>query len=378
MIKLIHAADFHLDSPFTGCDIRMAEMRREELRSTFVNFMMYAKEKQVDLLLLSGDIFDGDTLQPKTVDMVEREFRSLTERGTKIIIAPGNHDPYTKDGIWSKLKLPEGVIVFTSEKLSAVDFPEWNVTVWGYGFRTAVMTKNPFADGNYTLRSDRINILCGHGDLYAATGNCPITPAQIRASGFDYLALGHIHKASGLQKEGESYYAYPGCPEGRDFGECGEKGALIAILEKENGKFRMESAFQRFGKRRYEILELDVSEFTRQEELLEQLKTDIRERGLDGDTLLRIRFMGQADPLLKLSEGALQPIASRLCALEVLNMTTPKGTEEDFLNDPTVRGEFYRLLLPILHDGSAEEKEIAAKALHYGLSALNGGDVTDF
>lgn len=379
MLKLLHAADLHLDSPFSAENTQMAEMRRGELRSTFVNLMMYAKENEVNLLLLSGDLFDTDHPDRQTLEMVEREFTAAGNRGVQIFIAPGNHDPYRPDGksIWEKLTLPANVHLFTSYRLEKKELPSLGVTVWGYAFSDSTLFSNPFAEP-HTVDTQTINILCGHGDLESSSGNCPITPAQIRCSGFDYLALGHIHKGSGLQKEGESYYAYPGCLEGRDFGECGEKGAIFAIAEKENGRFRMDAKFIRFSKRRYEQLDFDVSGIETNEEFSSRLNERLKTEGCGSDTLLRLNCVGRASPHIRISQSVLHGFSERLGYLELRDKTMPEGAEETLLTDPTVRGEFYRALLPIFQNGTSEEKEIAASALRYGLLALDGGDVTDF
>ena len=375
MLKVLHAADVHLDSPFTKENIRLAEMRRGEQRAAFVDLMMYARENGVQLLLLPGDLFDHLSPAPQTVEMFERELRAAAERGCEIFIAPGNHDPYVPGGLWDKLDLPENVHIFRSEQPEAVDLPDLGVTVWGYCFKEGSVPPDPFA-ADYTFRPDRMNILLAHADLYSASGDCPVTTAEIRASGFDYVALGHIHKGSGLRKEGDTYYAYPGCLEGRDFGECGEKGALLALMEKKEGVFKMEATFRRFSKRRYEQTALDVTGMESTEQVTEALSKAVKEQGYGEDTLLRTVFTGRAKPALRLHGNAFRALSDRLCQLEVKDQTFPEASEEDLAGDPTVRGEFYRLLLPLFREGTDAEKEQAALALRFGLAALDGNDVT--
>lgn len=81
MIKVLHCADIHLDTPFTLEDLRMAELRRQELRASFVNMMMEARSSGVQLLLLAGDLFDGDSPTPETLETVRREFAACTAAG---------------------------------------------------------------------------------------------------------------------------------------------------------------------------------------------------------------------------------------------------------------------------------------------------------
>ena len=98
-------------------------------------------------------------------------------------------------------------------------------------------------------------MLCLHADLSPGPYN-PITKEEIAGSGLTYLALGHIHQASGLLRQGNTFYAYPGCPEGRGFDELGEKGVLL--VEAEGGKVNAE--FVPLCRRRYEIVTVDVTD----------------------------------------------------------------------------------------------------------------------
>ena len=92
--------------------------------------------------------------------------------------------------------------------------------------------------------------MCVHGDTAPQSEYGPLSPAEIETSGLDYLALGHVHQYSGLRRAGETFWAYPGCPEGRGFDELGEKGVLW--LEVEKG--RTEAEFVPLCRRRYQIL----------------------------------------------------------------------------------------------------------------------------
>ena len=95
-----------------------------------------------------------------------------------------------------------------------------------------------------------------HGDISATESRYdPLTKGQIKESGIDYLALGHTHQFGGFLREGQTTYAYSGCPEGRGFDELGEKGILTGTVER--GK--AELSFVPFARRRYEVLNVDVT-----------------------------------------------------------------------------------------------------------------------
>ena len=95
-----------------------------------------------------------------------------------------------------------------------------------------------------------------HGEVGGQGRYGPVDPADIAASGLAYLALGHVHACSGLQRTGETFWAYPGCPEGRGFDETGEKGVL-AVTVADGGA--VSARLVPLARRRYEIVEADVT-----------------------------------------------------------------------------------------------------------------------
>ncbi|MBE6638164.1 MAG: DNA repair exonuclease [Ruminococcaceae bacterium] len=377
MLKILHVADLHLDTVFSLEDVQTAELRRNELRAAFVNLMMFARSKEVDVLLISGDLFDRVRPSKETEEVVLREFSANSRM--QIFLSPGNHDPYTPESPYARLQFPENVHIFKSEELTHVDLPEYGMTVWGYAFTSSRLPYNPFA-APPQLDDSRINILVGHADVgKSASDDCPVPLFEIARSGFDYLALGHIHAASGLQREGYTYYAYPGCLEGRDFGECGPgKGALIAVMQKKRPReFEIETKMIRFARRRYEVLRIKFEGTESAEDVITICDKAVKEGGYGEDTLLRLILEGQLPEGVTVSKTLLQSIAKRLFYLEVKNRTEPAIDIESLKNDPTLRGAYYSALAPLLN-GSPEEKKLAEKALRYGLAALSGSDIIDF
>lgn len=377
MLKILHAADLHLDTAFSLEDPRTAELRRNELRAAFVNLMMFVRSKEVDILLIAGDLFDRVRPTRETEEVVLREFAQSPR--VQIFISPGNHDPYTADSPWARLSFSDNVHIFDSETLSYFDLPELGVSVYGYAFTANRLPYNPFANPP-KLNEERINILLGHADVgKSASDDCPLPLPEIARSGFDYLALGHIHQASGLQREGYSYYAYPGCLEGRDFGECGSgKGALIAVMQKNRpGEFEIETKQVRFARRRYEILKLRFEGTESAEEVISACDKAVRDGGYGEDTLLRLILEGQLPEGVTVSRTLLQSVARKVFYLEVKNRTEPAIDLAALASDPTLRGAFYQSLLPML-EGDEEEKALAEKALRYGLGSLSGADIIDF
>ena len=278
MIKILHCGDIHLDSPFQLQDAEKSDIRRNELRGTFSSLTLYAKSNNIDLMLIAGDLFDSEYVTKETVALVCREFASIPE--CRIVISPGNHDPYTENSVYARTAFPDNVYLFDSSSLSYFSFDDIGVDVYGYAFTSPTMTENPFA-GHTPKKSDRINILCAHGDTRTPISNfCPITASDIKNSGFDYIALGHYHDSDGVEKAGDTYYAYSRCLEGRDFGETGHKGAISAEMSKDGGVFSITSKGLRFSKRRYEAETLDVSGACDDKTVQSKIKALLAEYGL--------------------------------------------------------------------------------------------------
>jgi len=373
MLKLLHCADIHLDTPFSLGNLQIAEQRRAELRSSFVNMMMYAKENSVDVLLICGDLFDSNEPTPVTIEMVLREFAAVPNM--QIVITPGNHDSYCSGSVYQKYQFPTNVHIFANEYAERLDIDRYNLSIFGNAWH-GKSYKNPLKSLTM-LDERRINVVCAHGDLYSSSHET-ITTAEIRAAGADYVALGHIHAGTEPIREGKTYYAYSGSLEGRDFGELGPRGALMLTLDKQDGTLSFRSNFVRFSRRRYEILKVDIGGISDNDMLYEILQTSLGEQKYGEDTLLRVILTGEANPALRINTAALRSAGERLFYVEIVDKTIPKIDFAELENDPTIRGEFYELLLPLLGQTERDEKTLADLALRYGLAALAGNDIIDF
>ncbi len=377
MIKLLHCADLHLDSPFSLDDPGKAEQRRAELRGAFTSMMLFAKTESVDVMLMAGDLFDSEYAGSDTAALMAREFAANPK--CRFIISPGNHDPYTAESIWARFQFPDNVYIFDSDKLSYFTFDDLGVDIYGYAFTSLSLTFNPFA-GRKPRNPRRINLLCAHGDLGAPVSQyCPIALSDVQSSGFDYIALGHRHNTAGIERAGGTYYGYSGCLEGRDFGETGHKGAVYAVLDKtESGELHAEIRGLRFSKRRYEIARLDVTGCISEKEIISRLQRLIIEKKFGSDTALRCILEGELPPQAELSEKRIKNAVQGLFSLELVDRTTlPMANAETLADDPTIRGLVYKALLPKMRDGTPEERETAARALRLIYDALAGRPLYD-
>ena len=225
MIRLLHSADWHLDSPLQGYEPEQAELLRRQLRQVPEKIARLCVAGKCDMLLLSGDLFDG----PATKESVEAVKSALESVKIPVIITPGNHDFITADSPYVTETWPENVHIFKEPALSVLDLPVLNCTVYGAGYTG--MDCPPLLKGFQTADDGRWKIGVLHGEAGNNSSNyCPITRLQIQESGLHYLALGHIHKL-GTLRAGETLCAWPGCPMGRGYDELGSKGVLQVTLD---------------------------------------------------------------------------------------------------------------------------------------------------
>ena len=375
MPKIIHTGDLHLDAPFSLLDVRKAQMRKQELREVFVSLISFAAAEKADLMIFSGDLFDSGFVTEETVALMTSQFASVP--GCRFVIAPGNHDYLSGNSPYEKSAFPENVYIFQKEALGCFSFPEIGVDVYGYAFVSEKYTANPLAVP-VTPDKNRINILAAHADVGGKSDVCPLSVSDIAKSGFDYIALGHIHKGGELKMAGKTYYAYCGCPEGRSFDECGIKGAFLAEMSKTAGKLSAKFLFKRFSGRRYEKTTLDITGIASQEAFSERLREIVQREGYGPDVLLRVRLTGRIPPEIRLQLQKADAASFGLFWLEIEDGTLPLLNTEEMKNDISIRGAFFRELLPLLESENEEERRTATEALRYGLAALDGNDVIDF
>lgn len=253
-MRIIHAADFHLDSPFDALSPEQAIARRAEQRQLLDRLAELAQTERAEVVLLSGDLLDGDRVYQDTVEALARALERIR---VPVFIAPGNHDYFTSRSPYAVNRWPDNVHIFRSGTPEAVELPELNAVVHGAAFTTDGQGEG-LLRGFSVPQDGRVHLMTLHADVDARQGSryCPLSSGDIAATGLDYLALGHIHTCTGVQYAGGVPWAYSGCPEGRGFDETGVKGVLCGTVER-GGK--AELRFVPLCGRQYLIHELAVT-----------------------------------------------------------------------------------------------------------------------
>ncbi len=350
MIKFLHAADLHLDSPFSGLPPEKAAARRGEQRALLDALVELCNDERCDLLLLAGDLFDAASARRESVEALARSLRACRAR---VFIAPGNHDfdapgsPYR--GVW-----PEGVHIFHKQSPEPVVLEDLNAVVWGAAFTAP--SAPPLLEGFHAAEPGRLNLMVLHGDAEnAASSYNPVSRDQIAASGLDYLALGHAHAASGPRRAGKTVYAWPGCAMGRGYDELGEKGVYLGTLSES----ACELTFRPLPGRRYELLRVEAGD-----DPLAAILAALPPRTEDDS--YRICLTGPAEPpdLRALAEA----LAPRFFSLSLRDETRPRRDLWAEAGDDTLAG----LFLKKLQEKRAGDPALYDLAASLGVAALEG------
>jgi len=355
MLKLIHGADFHLDSPFSGLTPEQAALRREEQRELLADLARLAREKGADLVLLSGDLLDGRRVYRETAQALAAALAAIP---CPVFIAPGNHDYCSPQSVYATLDWPDNVHIFRSPQVEGVSLPQLNCTVWGAAFCAPHREDSPLA--GFRAEGAGLHLMCLHGDLSPQSSYGPIRREEAEASGLDYLALGHVHQ-SGFWRAGKTVLAYPGCPQGRGFDETGAKGVLY--VEVEPG--RVVPRFLPLARRRYEEVSVPL---TNSANYLTTILAALPEH--TAADIYRIRLTGEAPaPNLPALEQALAP---RFFGLTLRDETRLPQDLWARREEDTLTGLFLQAMWERCQ--AAPDDQTCQLAARFGLAALENGE----
>ena len=362
VLKFLHAADFHLDSAFAGLRPEQAAARRRESRESCRRFADYAARSGAQLVLLSGDLFDSARAFRETGEILRA---ALAEIPAPVLIAPGNHDWYGPDSPYAECDWPENVHIFKTGRPEAVKLPGQNVTVWGAAFTGPEQPQSLLRDV-HAPQDGRVHVMVLHGEAAVAAG-CynPLSREEIETAGFAYLALGHIHKP-GQMRCGGTLCAWPGCLEGHGFDEQGDRGFYEGTIG-EGGA--VEIRWVPFARRRYEALEVDVTDTAPEQTLRAALPEGT------GEDLYRITLTGETDAR-GIDLAALQEqFAPCFYALELRDETRVRPDVWARAQEDSLRGLFLRELRQELEQAQTpEERDEIQRAVRMGLAALDHRD----
>lgn len=360
-MRILHAADLHLDSAFAGLAEEKAALLRQESRDILRRMVDWANDHAVDVMLLSGDLFDSDRMYSQTARTLAQ---ALARFRGRIFVSPGNHDFYAPGSGYDAVDWPENVHIFTSRRPQTVLLRSLNASVTGAAF-TSAEEWEPFDGASFSGGDAPIRLGVLHGEVTRGESKYrAIPPAEIEKTNLTYLALGHVHRCAGVQRAGNTAYAYPGCLPGRGFDETGDKGFLYGEITPE----KVELEFIPFAPRRYQSVTADITDRDPADAVRQALDPDC------GQDVCRVLLTGSRRENFSLS--ALTSELSGLCAaLELTDETYP---EEDIwarCGEDSLRGLFLQNLRARYDGADEEEKRQLLQAARFGLAALDNRDL---
>ncbi len=359
-MKLLHCGDLHLDSALSAnLNSDKKKQRKNELLTSFVQMAEYAAEHEARAILIAGDLFDGRYVTKRTQNMIKDTILRFPE--IDFLYLKGNHDDENFLDLWEE----------RSENLKLFG-TDWTY----YRYDDVVIAGAEFADGNaeklydsLVLNRSDCNIVMLHGqtEKYRSAEKAEtVSLTALKNKNIDYLALGHIHSYRYEALDIRGVYCYPGCPEGRGYDECGEKGFVWLEIEDQ----KVTHTFVPFARRTVHELFVDISDA----ETTLAVEAKVREAlaPISEKDMVKVSLTGKVSLS---SERDLQYLTgrfeNRFFAFKMNDKEVGIAVRpEEYENDISLRGEFIRTVMQ--GNYSDEEKRML---LELGIRALSGEEV---
>lgn len=350
-MRFIHIADVHLGAtPDSG--MPWGDTREKEIWESFRNIISRCNEKKVDLLLIAGDLFHR---QPLVRELKEVNYCFSLLENTQVVLMAGNHDYISIRSNYSGFQWDSHVHMITRDSIEKLEFPNIKTEVYGLSYRTRDITESLY-DSVRPDNNDRFHILIAHG---GDEKDIPMNRKRMMDAGFDYIALGHIHKPEVISGK----MAYSGSLEPLDKNEIGKRGHILGEITEDVDR-QTAISFVPSSLREYKRLDIMVDPDTTNGSLVDQVREMIHQQGSQHIYSFRIR--GLRDEDLHFDLAAVYTLGN---VLEVKDETVP-DYDFDVLyreNEDNLIGLFIQKIRD-----SKEQDEITRKALYYGMEALLG------
>lgn len=357
-MRILLFADLHLDAPFAWAPPAAAALRRQNRRTTLTRILDLAAAERVDAILCGGDLFEHERVGPDTIEFLRRSFGAID---LPVYLAPGNHDWLSADSPYALTDWTPNVHLFTEDRLTPVTLAD-GLTLWGAAHRAPANTDGFFA----TFRPDRagLHLALAHaserGFLSQQGGgklpHAPFDAAELGAAGVTHAFLGHYHVPRDAER-----YTYPGNPDPLEFGEAGERGAVLATV-REDGTIERERRVVATSAVRDLVVAVDGAAHA--DDVRERVETALA--GLDGS--VRVTLTGELAPGVDVDRSGMAGLGAHLDALVVRSDGLQVGYDVAAIAaEPTVRGQFVRQATDEIADIERRRRVIVT-----GLRALDG------
>lgn len=358
-MKFIHIADIHFDSPFVNLTDResLGDLKRLEQRKVFKKVIDYIKENNIEMLFISGDVYEQKYIRKSTIEYINNLFKEIPN--TKIFISPGNHDPYIKNSYYNRFKWNENVHIFNS-KIERIEVND--IDVYGYGFDDFYCTDCGIEDLEIENKN-KTNILVIHSTIDGANIKekqyNSISRKLLEEKGFDYVATGHIHKLDYNSYENQKI-VYPGSLISLGFDEIGKHGMIVGEIEKE----KLELEFIPLSEDDFVEKNVDITNIISKDELVEK----INELKIANNELVKIILVGKRN--FEIDKYEIYKLVLNERIIKIKDHTKIKYDLEKIANNNTLKGLFAKEMLKEKENASEENIDIIEKAVEIAFEAL--------
>ena len=346
-MRFIHIADVHLGA---GPDKGMPweDERAQEIWDSFERVLDEAVKRKADFLFISGDLFHR---QPLKRELKEVNYRFERLYPMRVVMIAGNHDYIGLNSYYKSFEWADNVCFFRQQKLSYAYFEDKQTYVDGLSYENYEISEALYDDIR-PLDKPGCHILLAHG---GDEKHIPINNQKLFSAGFDYVALGHIHKPEILRADTA---AYAGALEPIDRNDTGNHGFIEGVFEDD----KMRIAFVPFAKRAYIHLPVRMDGRMPWSMVVDIVRDELIRRG--EENLYKIILSGLRDPEIEMDYRLLWRLGR---VVEIEDHTAP---DYDFdalyaQNKDNIIGKYIEKIQRL-----SEPEEVKEKALYYGIQAL--------
>ncbi len=367
MFTFLHAADLHLDSPLRGLaryEGAPVEQIQQASRRALENLVRCAIEEEVRFVLFAGDIYDGDWPDHNTGLFFVKQLVKLREHKIRYYLITGNHDAANR--MTRSLELPRNwddtPPLLSHEKPQTLLLDDLGVALHGQSFANQAVAENVVLayprprEGYYNIGMLHTSLDAESGGEHARYAPCKLS--DLADKGYQYWALGHIHKRHTRHREGEAPIVYPGNLQGRHIREDGAKGCMLVRVEDR----RTELTFTPLDVFRWRLCSVDATDAETAEDVLHRASQSLAAALDESDGLplaVRVEIRGACEAHLRLAadterwinqvrNAALQQAEGRAWIEKVKLHTTAPHHFEPPADGPLA--EIHEYLDEIMHD----------------------------
>lgn len=280
MVKFIHCADLHLDSPFKSHNHLSPNIYEDVKKSTYESFKTiidYALREEVDFIVIAGDLFDKENRSLRAEVFLKEQFKRLEKEQIFVYLCHGNHDPLSE---MITSEWPTNVSVFNKnvETYQTITKHGEKILLHGFSYQNDESYENKLDEYPSSQGEKGLHIGVLHGTYSKSSDDHRYTEfllEDLNTKLYHYWALGHIHERSQLSDMPPIYY--PGNIQGRHFNEQGEKGCLLV----EGDELKLEVEFIPTQYIRFDEVKIETKQTSKQGiyEVIQKFKDSVRNQG---------------------------------------------------------------------------------------------------